>query len=247
MSADLQVPGDVSVAAVLEMVARQLHRFFRGQVDRSELRSLGAAAATDARRRWDGRGSFEAFAAQRIEWGILRELKRQRRRDRRAGLLDEACALAAAGDAAERQAGRDRRERAAPKSEAGVGGAGAAESGGADGGSFVKAFLDDMAAGFTVEVSAREAVDAVGVADPESNVERDAARMELRDAVCALPGGLGELVERYYYRGETLEEIGEQIEVEKSTVHDRLKRALSMLRERLRREPEAEVVPLRRS
>jgi RNA polymerase sigma factor (sigma-70 family) len=245
MSADLQVPGDVTVAAVLEMVARQLHRFFRGGVELAELRSLGAAAATDARRRWDGRGSFEAFAAQRIEWGILRELKRQKRRDRRAALLDDACALAAAGDAAERHAGRDRAKRAA-KGEAEEGGASGAESGGEDGGSFVKAFLDDMAAGFTVEVGAREAVDAVGVADPESNVERDVARMELRDAVCALPSGLRELVESYYYRGETLEEIGEQIGAEMSTVQKRLKRALSMLRDRLCREVEAEVVPLRR-
>lgn len=226
MSTPTQEPPDVVVSRVLETVARQLHRFFKGRVPVPELMSLGAAGATDALARWDGRGTFEPFAAQRIEWAILRELKRQSRRDDRASFRNDVRALTAAEDATERRV-----RRSPPCAD--------------EGSSFVDELLQDMASGFTVEIMA---CDPDTVRDAESDVERDAERLRVRRVAKGLPETMADLIHRYYCRGETLEEMAEDLGLQKSTVFDRLNRALDQLRERLSPgDAGAEVVPLRRT
>ena len=68
-------------------VASRLHaRLGRGE-SLDDLCSMGRPAALEAARKWDGRGSFPAFTAQRIKWAILDGVRREQRsrppRDRR--------------------------------------------------------------------------------------------------------------------------------------------------------------------
>ncbi len=224
MSTREDEPPALVVHRALEIVARQLFRFFHGKAQIDELKSLGAPGVADVLARWDGRGRLEPFAMQRLRWTILRELRRQVRRDRRAGFRDGVAALFAAEDAA-----RGLEERP--------------ETGDVPEGSFVESFAEQVAAGFTVELSASEAEH---VSDPDQDVERDAERMLVRRTVELLPAPLAELIDGYYYRGETVDELAAAFGMKRATVFDRLDRARSLLQQALAPAAEdAAVIPLR--
>ncbi|MFO0588687.1 MAG: sigma-70 family RNA polymerase sigma factor [Polyangiaceae bacterium] len=65
--------------------------------------------------------------------------------------------------------------------------------------------------------------------DTTLDVERDAERMRVRRAVERLPEPLAEAAHRYYYRGETMEELAAGLGVSRTTVFDRVHGALGRL------------------
>ncbi len=62
---------------LLDVAARRFFGAFGGTVPVPELRSLGVPGAMEALHKWDGRGQFEAFAMQRIQWAVLRGVRRE--------------------------------------------------------------------------------------------------------------------------------------------------------------------------
>lgn len=78
-----------------EIVARQVARRFAFRVPWEELYDLGLPAMHAAKQAWNGQGSFQPFAIQRIRWRILDELRKRRR--------DEEMIAAAAAELAARQ------------------------------------------------------------------------------------------------------------------------------------------------
>lgn len=167
---------------ILEILARQLFKALKGRVSLEELRSCGARAVVFVVGRWDGRGRFEAFAAQRIRWFLLRELRRELLRERRAGGMGQRIDL--------------------PSSEANQ------------------------------------------VPDVTQDVELHVLRREARRAVERLPEAEFALIDLYYYRGETMADLALWLGVSKSTVSERLARAMDRLRLELGHE-KGGVVPSR--
>jgi RNA polymerase sigma factor (sigma-70 family) len=210
---------------LLEIVARQLHKAFKGRVELAELRSLGAPAVQDVLRRWDGRGRFEPFATERIRWSILREVRRQAMRDRRASFRHDVSGLSAGEDVA----------NALPDDPLPV-----EAKDGEPGGPTLGALLRKAATVYTVELSV---CDPDEVPDAAHDVELDARRMQTRLAAERLPEPFASLVHRYYYRGETVEEMAEGLGMSRSTIFDRLNRAVEKLREELCPDESARVVP----
>ncbi|MFO0588689.1 MAG: sigma-70 family RNA polymerase sigma factor [Polyangiaceae bacterium] len=80
---------DRVIAAAAAIAARLQNR-----IPERDLYDIGLPALHFAEKAWDGRGNFDSFAIQRIQWYILDELRRTRR-------LDVAMAAAAAELAAE--------------------------------------------------------------------------------------------------------------------------------------------------
>jgi RNA polymerase sigma factor (sigma-70 family) len=213
---------------ILESVARQLYKAFKGRVELDELRSLGGPAVQDVLCRWDGRGRFEAFATQRIRWAMLRQVRRQALRDQRAGFRHDTAVLSAGEDAANRLP-----DDAATPEQA------TTDSGGRPS---LKELLRQAAVRYTVELSACEVDE---LPDTSHDVEHDTLRIQARRAAERLPEPFASAVHRYYYRGETMDEMAEGMGVSKSTISERLARAMDRLREELCPVVGAEVVPIR--
>lgn len=81
---------------LLDIAARKQFTAFSGRIPLDDLRSLGVSGALEAIRKWDGRGQFEAFAMQRIQWAVLRGVRREILRDAKPEVGDETAALLAA-------------------------------------------------------------------------------------------------------------------------------------------------------
>lgn len=196
-------------------VASRLHaRLGRGE-SLDDLCSMGRPAALEAARKWDGRGSFPAFTAQRIKWAILDGVRREQRsrppRDRRFAIeLAMVASVERAADALVRVEDRE---------------GGASE----DQRASLDAMLRNAAVAYTLERSAA-AGDLAVVADARIDVDDDVERMRMRRAVLELPGAERAVVERYTYAEETFEEISEGLGMKRSTVFGLYWRAVERLR-----------------
>jgi RNA polymerase sigma factor FliA len=205
---------------LVDRLARTFHRRLRAAVPLGDLVAFGHAGAHGAAARWDGRGRFQSFAAQRIRWAILDGLRRQERQNKR-GDLRYATHLAAM-NAAERAA-----DALEPPGSAGLY---------ADDKAAMTALLDSAAAEYALELIV--AVPDIELAtDDHTNIEREADRMRLRRAVGALPELERAVVERHTYAGESFDEIAELTGAKRSTVFDLYTRAVQRLRSQFAPDP----------
>lgn len=189
---------EVVASRLLEVTARQLFRALGGRVPLDQLRSCAALAVRDIVDRWDGRGRFEAFAAQRLRWAMLRELRREERRELRQSLF----LTLSDGPGRALSDGEDRQ----PPS---------------------RGWMREVAVG---DRAYRLVYDPEEVPDPTRDIEQDVLRLQARRAVERLPEQEASLIHCHYYRGETLEEMAVRLGVSKSTVCERLGRAMDALR-----------------
>jgi RNA polymerase sigma factor for flagellar operon FliA len=172
-----------------------------------DLRAFGRIGAMDAVKKWDGRGSFLPFTAQRIKWAMIDGLRREQKlsRARRvapASALDALIAAERASDAL------------GPPEEAN-----AAVNEDFEGD--LVGLIECVAVGYTLGVIA---------ADSRADLEEDAERIRLRRAVGALPEPERTVVERHDYADETFEEIAESLAMKLSTVFNLYSRAVNRLR-----------------
>jgi RNA polymerase sigma factor for flagellar operon FliA len=188
-------------------IARRLAQRLRGAVDVDDLLAFGRVGALDAAKKWDGRGSFLPFAAQRIKWAMIDGLRREHKLSRarpaaKAADLDALIAAECASDALGPPEGAD--AAASENLEAAL-----------------VALIERAAVGYTLSVIA---------ADSRANIEEDLERIRLRRAVGALPEPERTVVERHGYAGETFNEIAESLATKPSTVFSVYSRALDRLR-----------------
>ena len=181
---------------------------FGGTVDIGDLRSFAGLGAAEALRKWDGRGAFDPFAAQRIRWAILRSVRRQILRHLPETGREEGCALVAA-------------ERTADAYDQGIGEAPVALPS-------PQELVDEAASAFRLEL-ARVDEEVTEVADPAGDVESTAERMKVRRAIGRLPPPENVVLERHVYEGETIAEIADGLVMSRSTVHDVYRRGLQRL------------------
>jgi RNA polymerase sigma factor for flagellar operon FliA len=201
---------------LLEPVARRLLRRLGTEAEIDELRSLGWPGVIEAAKSWDGRGSFDNFAAQRIKWSILDGLRAERRlgRARSRGFAVDLCAFSATERAAD-DFGRRWQEgdpAAIQDDEAALD-------------AVLATAALDCAVDFIVAAG-----DLAVASDQSEDVEEQAERLHLRRAVHALPERERVVLERYSYGGETFKEIATSLGEKPSTIFDVHARAIELLR-----------------
>ncbi|MBK8253260.1 MAG: sigma-70 family RNA polymerase sigma factor [Polyangiaceae bacterium] len=196
---------------------------FGGTIPLSDLQSFANEGLAHALRVWNGKGRFEPFCAQRIRWAILRLVKRQILRHlkderQRAG----ACALLAT-------------ERVAEAYEDSFDGGEAATL------PNIQEMTEQSLSAYRLELASVAELDAV--ADPSADVEEAAQRGELRRAVARLPAPEDVVVALFTYEGLTFQEIGEQLSMGRSTVHEAYWRGRDRLEQWLSPKPRTTVFP----
>lgn len=205
------------VPGIIEGVARDFHRTLGSYVDLPELRSIAAEAVALALTRWDGRGVLQHFVAQRARWALLNALRHRARHEPQLHLRAELLAITATQQAADFTDPSPLTLDPTPQP-----------------GPTTPDLLRLAAATYDLELESDPALHAA------DDVERDTERMKLRRAMAALPPPMPEVMERYYYAGETFEEVAEALGMSRSTVFDVHGRAVKALRERLGVELEEE-------
>lgn len=205
---------------IADAVAKSYIGAFGPSVLPAELHSFAAEGAAEALRTWNGQGMFEAFAAQRIRWAVLRRVRREILRHMPEEQREEGCALLAAErtvDTFDRSPDEPPAPLPSPIDLA-----------------------EHAARAFRLELAHVEEADAVEVADPNADVERVVERMKLRRAIGRLPPPENLVVERHTYLGETHAEIATALEMPRSTVHEAYQRGIKRLWETLGAQPSAD-------
>jgi RNA polymerase sigma factor (sigma-70 family) len=193
---------------LIEAQSKSYFGAFGGAVPLDELRSFAGVGAAEALRKWNGHGVFDAFAAQRIRWAILRLVRRQILRHLPESGRDEACAAVAAERVADTyDAGPEEASLPLPS---------------------VQELVDEAAWAYRLEL-ARADEELTELADPADDVERTAERMKVRRAIGRLPPPENLVIERHVYEGETIAEIAEGLVMSRSTVHDAYRRGVQRL------------------
>jgi len=192
------------------VVARRLARKFGGHVSVDDLRSLGNSALPEIVDTWDpSRGTFEAYASQRLTWamrdGVRRETHGRSAAARaRALLASDRVSRAYAADA----------DEPGTTAEAHVG---ALDQ-------LLRAHAGAMALAFmTADPEAEE------VEDPEQRLVTLERRRVVRAAIAALGERERALIERHYFGGEQFDAIAADLGVTKSWASRLHARALAAL------------------
>lgn len=172
-----------------------------------DLRAFGRIGALDAAKKWDGRGSFLPFTAQRIKWAMIDGLRREQKlsRARRVAPAPALDALIAAEGASDALGPPEEVEAGVNEDFEGA----------------LVGLIERVAVGYTLGVIA---------ADSRADLEEDAERIRLRRAVGALPEPERAVVERHDYAGETFEEIAESLAMKTFQVFSLYSRAVDRLR-----------------
>jgi RNA polymerase sigma factor for flagellar operon FliA len=194
-----------SAHRLAEVMAKKYSSTLGDAVPFDELRSFAGLGAADALHRWDGRGDFETFALQRIDWAILRSLRRQVLRQNDQQVRAEAFALFAAQRAADALVGRDDDSR--PN---------------------LLEWADATIRGFVLELGLADEASR-DETDPDEDVERNVERVRLRQAISRLPPPEDRVLERHCYGDESFQDIGEALGLSKSTVGDIFQRGVRRL------------------
>ncbi len=228
-------PSPERLAEVMPVAKAAAHRLFLrfgGTVPENELLSLAQAAAYHAATTWDGRGSLQLYATQRIRWSIIDELRRTNR------------LRPAPGGAALKQAVRVSTERAMDVSTL----PDVRASDPDDLTAATQAVLGRAAVVITVEL---DAAGALAIPDPHEDVERNADRMRLHRAINALPEHERAVVIRHGYQGETFDEIAAKDGVHRATLYSRFggvgrrpRRAVDCPPEGTRQPPVSNILPV---
>ncbi len=179
-----------------------------GLVSFDDLWSIAAEAIAKARADWNGKGYFGPFAIQRATWKIQATLRKLARRHGRGETREHLLAAAAT-----------------------TGACLAAETGPPLEIEAIPDLIRGAAASFDVEM---DSAPLTAMNDSAEEVERDADRIRLRRAVEALPDPARTVMERYYYHGDTFEEIAAAVGLGRSTVFDVHNRTLRALSQRFR-------------
>ncbi len=231
------------VTEALPLVREMAHRL-RSQlgemIPADDLLSIGHFALTDLVRRYDpARSPFAAFMRTRLRWAMLDGVRREthgRALAARAAALssatrvkDERTAQKAAerGDQRGDQRGSERQPESTPASEA-------------THAQRLRAVLREHAAALgvalvAVQAGAAEAAVAPSSASPERVVVRHNAAVTLRQAVATLEDErLRTIVERHYFQGESLTQVGQALGLSTSWVSRLHAQAIRLLEKRLR-------------
>lgn len=206
----------VEAERLVSPVAARIYRGIGRSVPLEDLCSMGRPAAVASAQKWDGRGSFPAFVAQRIKWAILDGVRHEQKarplRDRRFAIqlgtlvsAERAADALLRVDAPDGDTSEDRR-------------------------SCLATLLRSAALSYAFERSAAVS-DLSGIADARTDVEDEVERVRLRRAVGDLPDPQRAVVERHHYAGETFEEIAAALGMKRSTVFNLHGRAVERLRE----------------
>lgn len=199
-----------------EVLAKKYFGAFKGSVPFDELRSFAGVGAAEALRKWNQRGSFDHFAAQRIRWAILRLVRRQILRHLPEAQRHEGCALVATERTADSY---DRSPDEAPVPLP-----------------TPTELADEAAWEYRAQLHhADEAAEEV--ADPRVDLDFHSDLARLRRAIKGLPPPENVIVERHLQDEETIGEIAESLSMRRSTVHDAYKRGIRRLVEMLEPKP----------
>lgn len=193
---------------LVEALSKTYFAAFGGTVDLDDLRSFAGVGAAEALRKWNGRGVFDPFAAQRIRWAILRLVRRQILRHLPETGREEGCALVAAertADTYDQEIGEAPLPLPTPHE-----------------------LVDEAAWAFRLELAHADE-EVAEVADPAGDVEITAERMKMRRTIGRLPPPENVVLERHVYEGETIAEIAEGLAMSRSTVHDAYRRGIQRL------------------
>jgi RNA polymerase sigma factor for flagellar operon FliA len=216
--ADLIREGLPVVEAVSKRVARRLGRL----VHVDDLRSIAKIALYDVARSYDpDRAAFATYAAAKLKWAILDEVRRQTHGRSATARLNAVMASERFGDAFDTECSKADDEPPAIE----------------DWQARLSAMLEGHAAALAVGL-AQSRTNVLRLADAQVNPEEEAARAELsvrlRQLVEALPDRQRALIERHYYKGELFEAIAEDLGISKSWASRLHERAITQLGKALR-------------
>jgi RNA polymerase sigma factor (sigma-70 family) len=184
-----------------------------------DLVGYAGVGAAEALRKWDGRGSFEGFAIQRIRWAILQGIRAWLAGRPDGAAHDGERALLATETAAE-SIDQTPEERSMTPRE-----------------------LSQRAAwAYRLELSLAEE-EARALADPDQDVEHDSDRLRVRRAIARLPPPEDQVLQRHCYQHESFQEIASALAMSKSTVGDAYARAVRRLQEWLEQADRAPAPP----
>lgn len=190
---------------VLDRVARHMARRFGSQIQREDLLSIGHLALMDILRRYDPEQSaLEPYLRARLKWAMLDGIRRQ---THGRYIKGRAAAMRTSGHLTEAKASTPAPEQG-PLSESSHA-------------VVLRETLRDHALAMGVKLMAAPAGGETAVTNSSQNPERLTHRRVLLDALKQAVAELDderqrELIERHYFGGESLAEIGEELGLSKS-------------------------------
>ncbi len=224
-------PTNVDIAnRLVEVMARRYREACDGHLEMEDLRGFALVGAARALEKWNGRGHFEPFAIQRIRWAILSGVRSWVLKQREPLSYRGEHALMASQRSADSVDETPDELTTEPRS-----------------------LIDQSLWGYRMELSLAEE-EAQQMADPTPDVETISDRLRVRSAVLMLPPPEDLIVKRHSYEDESFQEIGDALEMSKSTVSDIFHRGVRRLKGWLDPPPPADPdeplpppIPIRRS